>query len=512
VPAASAKRRGFRPLHGSEVLRLTFHGASGEVTGSSFLLETRGGKALVDCGMYQGGRDAGQKNRRPFPYDARGLTAVLLTHAHIDHSGLLPKLVSAGFAGPIYATQATCDLLAIMLPDAAHIHEQEATQATRRYERHHGQGTRRFEPLYTLADAERTLKQLVPVAVGEPFLLLSDAEVELYRAGHILGATSARLRLGREGAQRTIVFSGDVGRVSEPLLLNPQAPEQADLCILEATYGDRDHKDHAASMAEFARILDAAAEDGGNVIIPVFAVGRAQEVLYDLAWLEREGRLTPRPVHLDSPMAIRVTELYGRHRQSFRPEVRAELARSTSEGPGAAGTGLDPRELSFCRTPEESRALNGREGIVILAASGMCEAGRVVHHLRHNLWRPRAQVLIVGFQAGGTLGRALVEGAREVKIFGERIAVRAQIHTVGGFSAHAGQSELLSWVRPMLTSGAEVALVHAEEEKRQALAGRLAALTSRDVHLPLPGTSVVFSAGAARATWAQATGSAHSRS
>ncbi len=480
----ASKRRGFSPLRSAELLRLTFHGAAGEVTGSAFLLETRGGSVLVECGLFQGGRDAAARNRRPFPFDPRGVDAVLLTHAHIDHTGLLPRLVREGFHGPVHATPATCDLLGILLPDAAHIHEQDAQRVSLRRERRRGSGSRLLEPLYTTADAERALGRLSPVPEDQPFKLVDGVSARLRRNGHILGAASAELQVADAGDTRTLVFSGDVGRAADPLLLDPDPPRRADLCLLESTYGDRDHKDLAASLEELAQVLDQAGRAGENVIAPVFAVGRAQELLYYIGRLEREGRIAPRPVYLDSPMAIRVTELYARHPALLAPAIRAELAR----GDG----GLDPRELAFCRTPEESMALNARRGVVILAASGMCEAGRVVHHLRHNLWRPEAHVLIVGFQAQGTTGRALVDGARSVRLLGESIAVRARIHTVGGLSAHAGQSELAAFADPMLAGGAELVLVHGEPEKRAALARRLAGAAKAGIHLPQAGDSVVL--------------------
>lgn len=487
----AGKRRGFSPLRDDQLLRLTFHGAAGEVTGSAFLLETRGGNVLVECGMFQGGRDAAAKNRRPFPFDPRGIDAVLLTHAHVDHSGLLPKFVREGFHGQVYATPATCDLLGILLPDAAHIHEMEAQRISRRSERRRGKGARPLEPLYTAADAERALRLLAPSPEDRPFEIIAGVTVRLRRNGHILGAASAELQVAGTAGMRTVVFSGDVGRAAEPLLLDPDPPRHADLCILESTYGDRDHKDLDASRTELAQVLEDAGRAGENVIVPVFAVGRAQELLYHLGRFEREGRLPPRPVYLDSPMAIRVTELYARHPTLMRPEVRAQLAQDG---------GLDPRELAFCRTPEESMALNARRGAVILAASGMCEAGRVVHHLKHNLWRPEAHVVFVGFQARGTTGRALVDGARKVRVLGESIAVRARIHTVGGFSAHAGQGELVAFAQSMLAGGAELALVHGEPEKRAALAARLAGVARAGIHLPEQGSSVVLSAGG-RGVW-----------
>jgi metallo-beta-lactamase family protein len=448
-----AKQRGFVPPPADEVARLTFLGAAGEVTGSCFLLETGARRVLVECGLFQGERRALERNRRPFAFDPRGLDSVLLTHAHVDHSGLLPELVRDGFRGPIRATRGTQDLLGILLRDSAHLHEQDAAQENRRRLR---RGARPIEPLYTVADAERALELVEACEFDQELELGPDLHARFVRAGHILGAASLVVRVRSGHVERTIVFSGDVGRQSEPLLHPPDPPLQADLLLLESTYGDRDHRDLAATLEELAQVLALAARDGGNVIVPVFAVGRAQEILHHMAVLEDEGRIPELPVFLDSPMAIHATELHRRHGPSFACEPR------------------EPRQLAFCRTSEDSMRLNERRGVVILSASGMCEGGRVLHHLRHNLWRETTDVVVVGFQARGTLGRALVQGARSVRIFGETVAVRAKVHTLGGFSAHAGQSELLAWSQAMRAGGTCVALVHGEPEKRAALAARLA--------------------------------------
>jgi metallo-beta-lactamase family protein len=494
-----AKRRGFAPLGRDDVLRVTFHGAAGEVTGSCYLVETHAANLLVDCGMFQGGRAESAKNRRAFPFDPRGLDAVVLTHAHIDHSGLLPKLVRDGFAGDVFATGPTADLLAIMLPDSAHIHEQDAARDARRARRRKGKSARVAAPLYTGLDAQRALEQVRPRPFDETFEAAPGVLARYRRNGHILGASSVELVAasgpdgGPAGIRRRVVFSGDVGRVREPMLRDPDPPREADLLLLESTYGDRDHREHAESLDELARVLEQAALAHENVIVPVFAVGRAQEVLAHIATFERSGRLAQRPVYLDSPMAIRVTELSRRHAECFRAEVRAALERRE---------GVDPAGLEFCRTPDESMALNAKHGALILAASGMCEGGRVMHHLKHNLWRDGSHVVIVGFQAQGTLGRALVDGARSVRLLGEEVAVRASVHTIGGFSAHGGQSELVAWARDMLAGGADLALVHGEPPQRDALAARLAGVARHDVAKPMPGDAVVLRARGPRCAWA----------
>jgi len=468
------RSRGFRKLEGNAFARLTFLGASGEVTGSSYLLETRGARVLVDCGMCQGERHSRAANERPFSFDPGGLDAVVLTHAHVDHSGLLPKLMRDGFRGKIHATEPSGELLGVLLRDSAHIHEQDTKSENRRRAR---AGKKPLEPLYEVADAEHALAKLVLHPFGarvEPFEGLA---LRFVRAGHILGASSVECWLSCEGVERKIVFSGDLGRKREPLLLPPEPPEEADLVLLESTYGDRDHKDLDATVEELAQALREATQDGGNVLIPVFAVGRAQEILHYIGLLEREGRVPTLPVFLDSPMAVRATELYRRFAECFQ---------------GHRCEAREPQNLEFCRTPEESMALNQRHGVVILSSSGMCEGGRIVHHLRHNLWKESTDVVIVGFQARGTTGRALVEGARHVRIFGENVVVKARVRTLGGFSAHAGQTELVEWVRPMVKGGARVALVHGEDEKRAALAERLKRETGVEALRPLRGDAVVL--------------------
>ncbi len=468
--------RGFRKLEGEELARLTFLGAAGEVTGSIYLLETAHAHVLFDCGMCQGERHARSQNERPFPFDPAGIDAVVLTHAHVDHSGLVSKLVHDGFRGKVHVTVPSADLLGILLRDSAHIHEQDTKSANRRRQR---QGMKPVEPLYGIEDAERALDRLVQHPFDRVEELAEGLRIRYARAGHILGAASVECWVQEGGVERKLVFSGDLGRRHEPLLLPPEPPAEADLVLLESTYGDRDHKDLDATVEELAQALTAAVKDGGNVLVPVFAVGRAQELLHYIGKLKREGRIPALPVFLDSPMAISATELYRRHDDCFQ---------RTSAGLRCES--FEPRELAFCRTPEESMRLNDRRGIVILSASGMCEGGRILHHLRHNLWRASTDVVIVGFQARGTLGRALVEGARNVRIFGEPVAVKARVATLGGFSAHAGQSELVEWVRPMVARGARVALVHGEEEKRAALAAKLAAQTGTASWLPLRGGSI----------------------
>jgi metallo-beta-lactamase family protein len=472
------KQRGFRRLEDDELARLTFLGASGEVTGSMYLLELGQARVLFECGMCQGERHSRALNERPFPFDPRGIDAVVLTHAHIDHSGLLPKLWRDGFRGRVHVTVASGDLLGILLRDSASIHEQDAKSENRRRLR---QGKKPVAPLYGIDDAERALERLVLHPFGAQAEIAPGLVVCFARAGHILGAASVEAWVRAETFERKLVLSGDLGRRHEPLLLPPEPPREANLVLLESTYGDRDHRSLDATVEELAQVLKRAIADGGNVIVPVFAVGRAQEILHYIGLLERERRIPELAVFLDSPMAIDATELHRRHADC--------LQRTASGAPREA---LRPRQLAFCRTSEDSMRLNDRHGVVILSASGMCEGGRILHHLRHNLWRESTDVVIVGFQARGTLGRALVEGARHVRIFGEPVAVKARVSTLGGFSAHAGQTELVDWVAPMLATGAQVALVHGENEKRASLATKLAEQLRTEAWLPQRGDRVAL--------------------
>lgn len=470
------RARGFCGLEGDELARLTFLGAAGEVTGSMYSLETARARLLVDCGLHQGERRTRALNERPFPFDPRRLDFVALTHAHIDHSGLVPKLVRDGFRGKVHVTTPSAELLGILLRDSAHLQLQGAEQENRRRLR---AGKRPIEPLYGLEDVERALGSLVTHPFDRVDEVAPGVRVRFARAGHILGAASLECWVRENTFERKVVFSGDVGRKREPLLLPPEPPAEGDLVLLESTYGDRDHKALDATVEELARVLTTAVADGGNVLVPVFAVGRAQEILHHIGQLEHAGRIPELPVFLDSPMAISAGELYQRHAECFQrasPDERCET--------------FEPRRLELCRTPEESMRLNERRGIVILSASGMCEGGRILHHLRHNLWRPTTDVVIVGFQARGTLGRTLVDGAQRVRIFGEPVAVSARVHTLGGFSAHAGQSELLDWVSGLLANGARAALVHGEDDKRAALAAKLHARFGADPWRPRRGESI----------------------
>lgn len=464
-------------------MNITFLGAAREVTGSCYLVETTDTRFLVDCGMVQGGREAPARNRKPFAFDPKSIDFVLLTHAHIDHSGLLPKLTSAGFQGPIYTTAATADLLQVMLPDSAHIQEIDAARA-KRYTRSAPGRSAELTPLYTLEDARHCLSQVRSTAYDQELMPHTGARCRFRDAGHILGSAIIEVWVNEHGQTAKLVFSGDLGQPGRPILRDPTPVEDADILVMESTYGDRAHKDMASSEIELIGIVERTLyEQGGNVIVPAFAVGRTQEVLYHLHRLTREGRLRNLKVFVDSPMATEATRITRRHLELFDTAAK-DLA-------GWHALGKDLPYLHFTAGADESRALNQiRSGAIIISASGMCDAGRIKHHLRHNLPRRECGVLITGFQAQGTLGRRLVDGAKRVRIFGEDIPVRAAIHTVGGLSAHADQPALLGWTAGFRKPPARTFVVHGEASAALAFAERLRAERGWDVVVPEPGTCV----------------------
>ncbi len=427
-------------------------GAAREVTGSCYVVGVGNTRFLVDCGMFQGGDKEFEQNFDAFPFDARSLDFVVLTHAHIDHSGRLPRLLKAGFDNPIYATPATCDLVEIMLLDSAYIQEMESEWRTRKAERG---GRKPVEPLYVTEDARATLRLLKPVEYSKPTRLGPGVTVTFHDAGHILGSAFLAIELEEGGKKVEVLFSGDVGQPEQPIIRDPAAIVDTDYLVMESTYGDRVHEKNGEPMAELAKILAEAKRTGGNVIIPAFAVGRTQELLFFMREIMRKQRDLEMPVYVDSPLATRATEIYRSH-----PEIFDEESWKIVQEPGGI---FDFAQLHYTASADESRALNGKRGIVIISASGMAEAGRIRHHLKHNVWRPEAHVVIVGFQAHGTLGRRLLEGAKTVRLFGEDVAVKAQIHDVGGLSAHADQAQLLEWAAnfkpPKLTI-----LTHGETE------------------------------------------------
>lgn len=442
-------------------MRLSFHGAAGGVTGSCHRLEVNGKTILVDCGMFQGSHELHEENAASFGFDPASVDVLLLTHAHLDHCGRIPLLVKRGFSGEIICTAATRDLTRLVLLDSAHLHEEEA----RRRHRHGGAK----EPLYDRLDALDSLERFGRIAeYGRPIDLGAGIMATWHDAGHILGSASICLDVTETGQTKRILFSGDIGPATRPLLNPPSPPSGVDIVVMESTYGDRDHRSLEASVEEFHDAIRQTIACGGNAVVPTFALERAQELLFFL----RDGMASgavPRSlrVFLDSPMAISATQIYRRHAEDFKPEIAAHLARGHDP--------FDPPGLEFVEEASESMALNAiRSGAVLMAGSGMCTGGRVRHHLRHNLGNADCSVIFVGFAAEGTLARIIIDGARTVKLFGDEIPVRARIHTINGFSAHAGKSDLIAWHRR--TGTPEITfLVHGETAARDALARTLGA-------------------------------------
>jgi metallo-beta-lactamase family protein len=441
-------------------MQLEFFGAAGEVTGSCHILRVAGRQLLLDCGMVQGGRDAPARNRLPFPFDASAIEAVVLSHAHVDHCGRLPLLVRRGFRGPIYTNTACADLVPILLRDSANLAMREAERDNRDLP-----ADKRVSPLFDLEDVERTLRQIKAITYDAPHEIIPGVTVRVRDAGHIMGSSSVELWARDAGVARKLVFSGDLGQYNTPILKDPHRFESADLVLMESTYGDRRHRGRDDTERELGGILAQAARDGGNVLIPAFAIGRSQEILYLLARYYRDWQLDRWRIFLDSPMAIAASRVYWKHPDRYDEEaarMRADFR------------GMPPLpNLVLSETPEDSRAINNvRGGAIVIAGSGMANGGRILHHLKHNLERPECHVVIVGFQAPGTLGRRLVDREPEVFIHGRRVRCASQVHTLGGLSAHGDQADLLRWYESFAPRP-PVCLVHGEVPAAEALAEKL---------------------------------------
>jgi metallo-beta-lactamase family protein len=448
-------------------VKLSFHGADRGVTGSCHMIECAGKRLLIDCGLYQGGRELDEENAEPFGFDPAAIDYVLLTHAHLDHCGRLPLLAKRGFNGEIITTAASRELARLVMLDAAHLQEEEVRYRNRRAARHHGNHKGAAKPLYNVLDALNGLDYFGRTAsYGKPVELAPGIRATFLDAGHILGSASILLQLEEGGQQRSVLFSGDLGNAGRALLRDPVTPPRAEVVVMETTYGDRLHKELKPTVEELYEAINATFNRGGNVIIPTFALERAQEILYYLRRGVESGRLArSTQVFLDSPMAISATEIFERHPECY-DAATAELFRE----------GRDPFHLPglhFTRETAESMALNRiGGGGVIMAGSGMCTGGRVRHHLKHNLWREDCSVIFVGYAAAGTLARRIIDGAHSVRIFGEEIPVRAAIHTVNGFSAHADRDELLAW-HGRIDGIERTFLVHGEEQTMAHFAARL---------------------------------------
>ncbi len=459
-------------------MQLEFIGAAHEVTGSLYYLECAGARFLVDCGMEQG---TDIYENKDLPVDAGSVDFVLLTHAHIDHSGNLPLLYAKGFRGKVYATRATAHLCGIMLRDSTHIQEFEAEWRNRKGKR---QGKAPYVPPYTMEDTENLLKNFVGCEYEADLAIAPGITARFTDAGHLLGSASIRLTLTEGDKTRTIIFSGDIGNTSQPLIRDPRVPEGADYVVMESTYGDRSHGPRMDSISFLADVLQRTFDRGGNVVIPSFAVGRTQEMLYFIRQIKNEGRVKGHDgfkVYVDSPLAIEATKIFTQDTYECYDEDAMALVRQ----------GINPLAFDGLVTAvssDESKAINTiTEPKVIISASGMCDAGRIKHHLKHNLWRPECTILFVGYQSAGTLGRILYDGAKEVRIFGEDIAVAAEINTLTGVSGHADVNGLLSWIKA-IDGVKRVFVTHGEDTVTEIFAGRVTQETGRPADAPFSGT------------------------
>lgn len=466
-------------------MNITFLGAAHTVTGSCFLVETKTAHFLVDCGLHQGSKEEAQLNREPFPFSADSLDFVLLTHAHIDHCGRLPVLYATGYRGPVYATKATAELCEIMLPDSGHIQEAEADWVNRKNQR---AGRTEEQPLYTMQDAVETCRLFQKVRYDESFQPAGGIRVVMRDAGHILGSAVLEIFVMEDGMERKIVFSGDLGNKGIPIMRDPTIIDGADWLVLESTYGDRLHNHGRDPVDRIVNIINETMARGGDVIIPSFAVGRTQEIIYALnkeeeRFKDRRSAFMRAQVYIDSPLAVSATRVFRNNADCFDEEARQYI--ENGDNP------LDFPNLQFTSTVEESKALNnGDESKIIISASGMCEAGRIRHHLKHHLWREDSTVIFVGYQANGTLGRQLVEGARTVRIFDEEIAVRARIEMLDGFSGHADRDGLLDWVGAMTRKPEHIILTHGEPDVISRFAGSIGERFGIPTHIARLGETI----------------------
>ena len=441
-------------------MKITLYGAAGSVTGSAYYIQTQYASILIDFGVFQGGKEADSRNRIIPPIEIAKLDAVVLTHAHLDHTGRLPLLAQKGYNKPVYCTPATIDMTTLILHDSLKVQTLDMERTNRRRTR---EGKSPLSTLYSKQEVEQILSLLKPIPYAENVIIAKGLSIRTVEAGHILGSVSIEVTVEEDGRKKIIIFSGDLGPQGMAILKDPVPFTAADLVFMESTYGDRDHRSLKETLLEGEAVIRHAVQHQGKILIPAFAVGRTQQLLYYLAAAIHKGNVPHFPVYIDSPMAIEATKIYSKHPELFDEEA-LELLKSGE-------LKEDLSHLQYSTTADESRALNFVEGAcMILAGSGMCNAGRILHHLRHNLWKPEASIIIVGFQAQGTLGRRLVEGAKQVTIFGEKIAVKAHIHLLGGLSAHAGQSDLLRWFDAVANSKPRLVLSHGEDRGRKPLA------------------------------------------
>ncbi len=460
-------------------MKLQFYGAAREVTGSCHVLEIGGSRVLLDCGMIQGGRDADARNADPFPFEASQVDAVVLSHAHIDHSGRLPLLARRGFRGAIHTQNATVDLAGILLRDSANIAASQTRRENRYRER---RGEALVEPLYEAADAERALKLMRGHRYGAWVEVVEGVRVRFLDAGHILGSAVVEVLVSEAGIERRLVFSGDLGQYDSPILRDAESPERADIVLMESTYGDRRHKDRQRSLEELGQMLRDADHERCNIVVPAFAVGRSQELLYQLGKHFDEWDVGRWHIFLDSPLAIEASHIYWDYPHLYDGEA-TRLHKGVNEMPPLPN-------LHFTRTADESRVINRLDaGAIIIAGSGMCNGGRILHHLKNNLENRHAKVLFTGYQPPGSLGRRIIDGAGEVSIHGRRLEVRAEVHTIGGLSAHGDNGDLLQWYRK-IGGRPPVYLVHGDEDAMQALKFKLAAEAGAQAFVPNAGDEI----------------------
>ena len=468
-------------------MKISFLGAAKIVTGSNFLIETKNTKFLIDCGMFQGGKSINRMNYEPFSFNSEEIDFMVLSHAHIDHSGRIPKLVKEGFRGDIYTTKATTDLCSIMLPDSGHIQEMENKWDNRKRRR---SGGKLREPLYTVKEAEESLKYFKSVLYNQKIKLSEEVTLRFRDAGHILGSSIIELWIKEEeGKETKLVFSGDLGRRDRPILRDPSIIDEADYLIVESTYGNKLHHPSEDDAKELISIINATAKRGGNVVIPSFAIERAQDIIYELNKYyteyvkSKDQDFLSVPVYVDSPLTVSATEIFLRNPDCFDEDTLKLI--------NIGNNPLDFRNLKFTRTTEESKQINfSKESKVIISASGMCTAGRIKHHLKHNLWRKESSIVFVGYQAEGTLGRKIKEGEKVVKIFGEDIQVNAEIHSLEGFSGHADKEGILQWIKSFKSKPQKIFVVHGEEEATEEISRKIKEELNIVTYIPELGESL----------------------
>ncbi len=456
-------------------MRISFHGAAHTVTGSQHLIEVNGSRLLLDCGLFQGRRADTYERNLTFRFNPRDVDAVILSHAHIDHSGNLPNLVKQGFEGNIFATRATADLASLMVADSAHIQESDAEFVNKKRAQ---RGEEPIEPLYTEADAEKVVTLFKGIENGIAFQPIAGVTAKFFEAGHILGAAGISLDIEENGKKTRLIFSGDIGRNNIPLLPDPVFPESADYMIMESTYGDKLHNDPELAFTEFRDVVKRTLQRGGKLIVPAFAVGRTQELVYDLNRMMSNGDVKSVPVFVDSPLAVKATQVFKNHPECFDEETRKFVMESRHPA-------LDFKNLTYVQSVEESKALNERtDSMIIISASGMAESGRILHHIKNNVENPNNTICIVSWQAPDTLGRRLADRVPEIRIFGDVYKRKCEIATIGGLSGHAGQDLLVKYAMGVKDSVKQIFLVHGEEKQAMNLKGLLKDRKLDRVHYP----------------------------